>query len=435
MTSHSQTASTEMASAPRRRMFHGWKVSWAGSIIQALHAALVLQAFGNYAVILREQFGWSRTIISIAYASNRAESGLLGPLHGWALARFGSKRVMRVGAVTLTCGFAWFSQITTPVQFVLSFFAIAVGTGLAGFMTIMTETVKWFERKRARALSMVQLGLAVGAFATPAVVLALRHLGWRETAVASGVVMGAVVFGLSFLFGSSPGERGVPLDGIATTTPAATGRTTTASARHLTAYEAMRTSAFWFLALGHMSALLVVGSVIAHLALYLTSEQGFTLQGASFVAASIPIAQIAGMVVVGIIGDRTSKRLLCSLAMVGHVTGLLLLTYATGRWMVWAFVVLHGLAWGMRGPLMAAIRADYFGATSFGQIMGYTSVILMFGAVGGPLLAGILAEATGDYRIGFTILALLAATGSALFAFARPPQVAREPEVADGDST
>ena len=34
------------------------------------------------------------------------------------------------------------------------------------------------------------------------------------------------------------------------------------------------------------------------------------------------------------------------------------------------FAVLHGLAWGIRGPQMVAIRADYFGAKSFGKIMG-----------------------------------------------------------------
>jgi OFA family oxalate/formate antiporter-like MFS transporter len=184
----------------------------------------------------------------------------------------------------------------------------------------------------------------------------------------------------------------------------------------------LRTPAFWLLSFGHAAALLVVGAVVAHLSLYLTSEHGYSLQAASFVVAGVPIAQIAGMVVGGVLGDRMSKRWLAAIAMGGHVAGLLLLTFATAAWMIWAFVVLHGLAWGARGPLMSAIRADYFGSTSFAQIMGYSSVILMFGMVGGPLLAGVLADVTGDYRAGFTILAGLAATGSLFFAAARPPR-------------
>jgi MFS family permease len=53
--------------------------------------------------------------------------------------------------------------------------------------------------------------------------------------------------------------------------------------------------------------------------------------------------------------------------------------------------------------------------------MGYTSLVLMVGIVGGPLFAGILADVTGSYRIGFTILAVLAASGSVMFALAKPP--------------
>jgi MFS family permease len=90
--------------------------------------------------------------------------------------------------------------------------------------------------------------------------------------------------------------------------------------------------------------------------------------------------------------------------------------------MIVAFVVLHGLAWGTRGPLMAAIRADYFGATNFGAIMGTSSMIAAFGTTAGPLIAGVLADRTGNYEAGFTVLATMAALGSIFFILARPPR-------------
>ena len=68
--------------------------------------------------------------------------------------------------------------------------------------------------------------------------------------------------------------------------------------------------------------------------------------------------------------------------------------------MVIAFAILHGLAWGVRGPLMQAIRADYFGRSSFGVIMGFSTLIIMVGLVAGPLVAGVLADATGGYEKG-----------------------------------
>jgi MFS family permease len=90
--------------------------------------------------------------------------------------------------------------------------------------------------------------------------------------------------------------------------------------------------------------------------------------------------------------------------------------------MVLGFAVLHGAAWGLRGPFMQAIRADYFGRSAIGMILGLSMMIVVIGQVGGPMIAGILADLTGNYRTGFTILALLAGLGSLFFIVARKPK-------------
>jgi MFS family permease len=46
----------------------------------------------------------------------------------------------------------------------------------------------------------------------------------------------------------------------------------------------------------------------------------------------------------------------------------------------------------------------------------------MLGQVSGPLIAGVLADRTGSYESGFTILAGLAAFGSVFFILATKPQ-------------
>ena len=43
------------------------------------------------------------------------------------------------------------------------------------------------------------------------------------------------------------------------------------------------------------------------------------------------------------------------------------------------------------------------------------------GTVAGPLLAGILADSTGDYRLGFTIIAIVAFVGNIFWFLASPP--------------
>ena len=160
---------------------------------------------------------------------------------------------------------------------------------------------------------------------------------------------------------------------------------------------------------------------MAHLQLYLTEDHGFSQTGAAAVAAVLPLVQLVGQVGGGYLGDRVSKQIVVVVAMVGHVAGLLLLAFATDNWMIWAFIPLHGLAWGVRGPLMQAMRADYFGSGSFGQIMGISSLIIMIGQIGGPLLAGWLDDSTGSYRIGFAVVAIMASLGMVFFALAKPP--------------
>lgn len=410
----------------QRERFRGWTVVKAGLAVQTLQGSLMQQAYGSYAVVLKAEFGWSSTIISAAYSLNRLESGLLGPVHGWALQRFGVRRVMQVGTVIMAVGLMLFSQIHNPAQFFGFYLIAAIGASLSGFLTVVTATVQWFERKRSTALAISQAGFAVGGLTTPLLVWCFDTYGWRATAFGTGVLSFVTLLPLSLAFGSTPASTGQPVDGLTPEQAAALdARRASHRARvstvHFTASEAVRTRAFWMISLGHSSALLVVGAVMAHLQLYLTQDHGFTPQEAARVAAILPFVQLIGQVGGGFMGDRISKQLIVVVAMVGHVSGLLLLAFASQLWMIWLFIPLHGLAWGVRGPLMQAMRADYFGSGSFGQIMGISSLIIMLGQIGGPLLAGWLDDTTGSYRAGFIVVAVMASLGMAFFALATPP--------------
>ena len=108
--------------------------------------------------------------------------------------------------------------------------------------------------------------------------------------------------------------------------------------------------------------------------------------------------------------------------MLGHTIALLLLAYAQSTWMVVLFALIIGTSWATRGPLTQALRADYFGTKAFGTIMGFSSMIVMIGSIAGPIVAGVLADVTGDYKFGFTLLAILAGLGSVFFLTASPPK-------------
>ena len=93
-------------------------------------------AYGAYVVKLREEFGWSKTMLSAAFAMARAESGIFGPLQGWMTDRFGPRVLIRIGMSIFGIGFILFSFVGGPVTFFLTFFVMAVGSSLGGQVAV-----------------------------------------------------------------------------------------------------------------------------------------------------------------------------------------------------------------------------------------------------------------------------------------------------------
>ncbi len=427
------------AAKVEKAAFWGWRVALAGAFSQMLLSGLVQHAYTNYSVLLREEFGWSTTLIAFGFAMNRLESGLLGPIQGWMIDRFGPRFVMRLGAVVVWIGLIAFSTIQNAVQFFLFYLVVAVGASLAGFITIVTAVVGWFERRRSTALAVAQAGFPLGGLLTVGVVYSLTELGWRQTAFWSAWIALIGVLLLAQAMHQSPAAVGQQVDGGPPPEDDDAGDGSTSKRvvgsvgpiRDFTLAEAVRTRAFWMLNFGHATALLVVGSTMAHLSIYLTEEQGFSLIRAGWLGTSLLATQLVGQMVGGWLGDRYSKRNMVMGAMVGHVIGMLLFTFAQAPWMVWAFVPFHGLAWGVRGPLLQAIRADYFGASSFGRIMGWSAMIMMLGTMSGPIIVGLLRDSTGTYTLGFTVITIGASLALGFFFLATKPTPPDLPEQVD----
>ena len=410
------------------RLFYGWKMVGAGVGLQFLQAGLMTQSFGAYVAVLQAERGWSKTALSGAAALHQMEAALLGPLLGWFMDRFGPQGMIRAGVIIFGCGLMLLSQCNELTTFYGAFLVVALGTSLCGFFPINVALINWFERWRARALSSLSIGLALGGITVPIVAASLQTFGWRATAFASGLIAIAVGLPLAMVIKRRPEDHGETVDGLP-----AKGSVYSESkdnlapvTRDFTVQEALRTRAFWLISLGHGFALLVVHAVVVHAISHMNQGLGYSVERAALVYGLVTVSQIGGVLVGWWIGDRVEKRLICAVCMVMHMVGLLLLTYADALpatfAAVLAFGVLHGAAWGLRGPFMQAMRADYFGRTAIGMILGLSLMIIMVGQVGGPMLAGILADLTGNYRLGFTILALTAGVGSLFFVLATRPE-------------
>lgn len=417
----------------RGRFFFGWYLVSAGAAIQFLVGALMSNVIGGYATALTNDFGWSRSSLSLGFALSRVESGILGPFQGWMIDRFGPRAIMRFGLTVFGIGLFLFSQIQNLPMFYVAFLMMAVGSSLGGFMSMTVAVVNWFSRARSRALGISQAGMAVGGLAASGVIYLIIEVGWREVSFVSGIIVLCVGLPLTTFIVRKPEELGLTVDGHdeamrtrLATQDAARNRKSTDTDIDFTTREALRARAFWTISLGHASALFVVGAVMLHLVLHLTESRGYSAVAASSFVLVMTICQLVGQIGGAALGDFVSKRLIVVVCMAMHTVAILLLANVDGTLAVLAFTVLHGLAWGTRGPLMQAMRADYFGRSSFGKIMGFSSAVTMIGITAGQLIPGILYDRTGSYTLGFTIIAAIAAMGSIFFVLStRPPAPVR----------
>jgi MFS family permease len=413
------------------RVFYGWWIVAAGFVLQGLSGGLLLNAFGAYFVHLQQEFGWSRTAISAAPSMGRFEAGIIGPAQGWLIQRLGGRAVIRIGILVFGGGFIALSFCQDLTQFYAAYLVLSLGAGLGGFLTVNIILANWFERKRASAIGISALGQSVAGVATPLVALVLNGFGWRATAFASGILILLLGLPAAQVFRQAPEPYGLAPDGVPprdrerraarglAASPTYTGVT------GLTARQALATSAFWLLTLGHSAALASVTAVLVHLIPYLVQFMGLSLEVASSVVPLITALSIVGQLGGGILGDRLDKRLFAAACMAGHTLAMLGLVVVGDAALVFLCAGLHGLAWGARGPLMMSVRADYFGRRAFATIEGFAAIVTMLGLVVGPMVVGFLADTLGDYRPGFLCLAGVTGAGIFFFWLAPRPRIPR----------
>lgn len=402
----------------QKQLFYGWVIVAACFTIQWLASVLWMNSYGVYTIKLQQDFGWSMTVLSGAFAMIRLESGLLGPIQGWMSDRFGPRFVLLLGIATFSAGLVLFSFIQTVTGFFVAVALIAVGSSLGGWATLTVAIVSWFDKHRSKAIAFTQLGFPIGGLCVPLIAYGIDFFTWRTMAVVSAGILLVLAVPLAFAVLRPPKPVGVT-----TSDESGEGDQIQVEGTSFTWKQALATRSFWLISIGHAMSLLSVSSILMHLIPHLTNGLKLDLITASLIFSWMTGMQMTGMLLGGFLGDHFNKRIVSMICMWFHCAGLLSIVYVDGQLGLVLFVLLHGLSWGIRGPLMVGIRADYFGAASFGTIMGLSSMIVMLGMTAGPLFCGWLYDTHGNYDLAFTSIAIASAVGSLCFWFAKPPQL------------
>jgi MFS family permease len=239
------------------------------------------------------------------------------------------------------------------------------------------------------------------------------------------VVFGAAI-PLSFVIRNRPEDMGLePEDDARPSSRGTAGGQRTPASQGLTAQQAVRTPAFWLIAIGHGLTSMIILAIFTHLGLLL-KDADFENQVGRVVTTYTFVAMWAQLIG-GYVGDRYSKRLCLFVFTSIQAAAVVLLTFSTQLWMFYAFAVVFGLGFGGRNPLTTSIRGEYFGRGNFGKILGISTIpmnILLLGA--GPF-AGYMYDWQQSYTVAFLVLAGFNFLGGVCFLFARRPQIPTAP--------
>ena len=177
------------------------------------------------------------------------------------------------------------------------------------------------------------------------------------------------------------------------------------------------------MSIGHSNALAIVSAVGVHFVIFAQEIIGISVTAGATLLMIMTICSMVGQGAGGVLGDRLDKRLVAGSGMLLHAGAMIALTLMPTYTGALLAAVMHGVAWGIRGPLMSALRADYFGRAAFAMVMGFSSLIVTVGSVLGPLTVGLLADSTGGYAWGFGALAVVGLVGAlAFFVLENPPK-------------
>ncbi len=424
-----------------RGVFYGWYLVGVASLMLTLMSLTVFQSTGTYFVALNREFGWSRTLLSGGFAFSRIQSAAIGPIEGYLIDRFGNRTMFVIGFTMMGGGFLLLSQLRegivlldalpfpAVVQYYLAMGVITIGSSLGGWLTMMSMVNNWFSRQRSFAMATAMSGIHFGGYLVPVLAFFIDHQGFRPSMMVVGALVLAIVAPVALAMRNRPEDYGMRPDGDPprrTTTDGQEGGAAAASEAEAdeepeyTAWQALKTPAFWVITITHMSSTLSLVALSVHLSPKLV-DMGMSLTGAGFVLFAYTLIALPMQFLSGYVADRMSKPPLICLFLLTQSAALVVIAFAENVLVAYLFALLWGIAFGGRGPLLTSIRGDYFGRKAFATIMGISQLPTSIIMVITPLYAGYVFDVTGSYFIPFISFAFCALAGAVLIMFSRRP--------------
>lgn len=440
----------------RTRIFYGWWVASACMGISALYECLFFYGFSAFFIPWRETFGWSRSLLGGVAGLARLEGGVIGPITGLLIDKYGPRRMMFLGLALTGLGFLSLSRINSlAMLYVVYLLLLAAGSSLGGYMAVQAAVANWFVRYRGRAMGFVLVGSGIGGMMVILLAQFINTFGWRTGAVFAGILMWTLGPPLIYLVRHRPEQMGLLPDGAPprdkTGISAAAGAADTepsdgtqikenVTSPHdqekrprlwtrdprpeidMTGWQALRTPAFWLMAIAYSAWGPTVAVVSVHLTPFIQEELDTDYVVAVSALSFYAFVSLFGRGGFGFLADYVNIRILVAVLFLSQSIGMLLLSQVHFVTQAAIYIPILALPYGGALSLRGVLQGYFFGRRYFGTVAGLMTIVNLPINVTAPLWIGWLADTFPDgYRLAFKIIAALL-VGSAICVF-----VARRP--------
>jgi len=185
--------------------------------------------------------------------------------------------------------------------------------------------------------------------------------------------------------------------------------------------SAFRTPIFYLILVGAITVIYGSGSVIGLAVTY------FTGIGIAKVLAAAAIGlfgaiSIIGRVLSGILCDLIEPRFVYAAGFLIQVAAMVIMITARTLPMVYAFVILYGISFGLTYICMPNLVVNYFGVKNFATINSVLMTFAMGIGATAPFITGLIYEVTKSFTYGWYVVLLLSAVSCVFALFAVPPK-------------
>ena len=361
-------------------------------------------AFGVFYSAILDETGWSRADTAGVVSASMIVYACTAALSGYLFDRLGARVLFPIGALCMGVGLMICSTTDSLASLTLSY-GIMLGLSYAvlGFIPHMATVPRWFVRRRglASAASLAGVGLGSLGVSTLSAELIVT-IGWRETMWWFGLGAMVVLIPINLVFHRHSAEHvGLVPDGAAVQPTVRTA----ASRTVVTIGRAVRTRAFWLLALAVTMTGMCNMIVVVHQTRMLV-DMGYGLPLASLIFGMLGVTRATGGLIWGTLSDRIGRAtcvvVICSISIVG--LALLWLaalvpaeSFALRIALLSGYLLTYGIGYNGMAPVYASAVSDQFAGKNLGTILGVLDLGFGLGSALGPWWAGWMFDHYGSY--------------------------------------